>query len=99
MAEKCGCCDKEKDIIGVACIPFMPMSIAWCQDCLEAGAIPYNMAVWNTSMIGSYDLSNEGWKEIVDKTILYFNKSKEQFDADVAKELADEKMAYPVKSE
>jgi len=41
----CECCQKKKPLVGVASVPGIPVSIAWCHDCLQAGVIPYSMAV------------------------------------------------------
>lgn len=86
----CGCCDKDKEIVGVACIPGMPMSIAWCVDCLRSGAIPYGAAVTNTAMCGGLDKTNKEWQALVAVTLDYFDKTPTQFNEDVAKEMADE---------
>lgn len=81
---ECGCCHKEKPIIGVACIPGIPMSIAWCEDCLRSGAIPYEAAVCNTAMCGGLDHTNEVWQELVDVTLTYHGKTHEEFNMAVA---------------
>jgi hypothetical protein len=37
---KCECCNRQKELVGVASIPALPMSIAWCKECLDNSAIP-----------------------------------------------------------
>lgn len=85
--EKCECCNEEKKIVGIASIPGMPMSIAWCQECLESGVIPYWAAVSNTALVGSYENSAEWWKELVDLTLKKFNKTMEEFTVDVTADI------------
>lgn len=79
----CGCCEQEKPIVGVASVPGVPLSIAWCSDCLKSGAIPYDVAVANTACCGGLDQCNEAWRAIVDATLHYFKKSLDEFTADV----------------
>ena len=43
MVEICECCRVFKSI-DVASIPGVPMSIAWCLDCLRFGAVPHWVA-------------------------------------------------------
>lgn len=37
---KCDTCNKDDGEIGVASLPFAPMSVAFCRDCLKQGAYP-----------------------------------------------------------
>lgn len=91
MAEQqldlCGCCHQQKPIVGVACIPGVPMSIAWCSDCLQADVIPYEIAVANTACCGGWSHCNPEWRQLVRTTLVYFNKSCSTFLADVQAEL------------
>lgn len=83
---RCECCEEVKPIVGVASIPGMPISIAWCRNCLESGAIPYWAAVANTAMCGGLDNCNDEWKKIVTDTLFYFGKSIDDFAVDVDKD-------------
>lgn len=83
----CQCCDNEP-AVGVASIPGVPMSIAWGRKCLDAQVVPYWVAVANSAMIGGYDQAAEWWKETVEDTLAYFDKSMEQYLADVAADMA-----------
>ena len=76
--------------MGVACIPYMPMSIAWCQACLHAGVIPYWAAVANTAMCGGLPNTNEGWRSLVELSVPYHGKSMETFLVDVAKAIKED---------
>jgi uncharacterized protein YktA (UPF0223 family) len=77
----CECCNKEP-AIGVA-----SMSIAWGKNCLEANVVPYQIAVYNTAMVGGYNLCADWWKELVKNTLSYFEKTEKQFNEDVKKEI------------
>ena len=39
----CGVCngESETEFVGYAAVPFAPMTIGWCQKCLELGAQPF----------------------------------------------------------
>lgn len=86
--DECGCCHQQKEIVGVAAVPGIPMSIAWCRDCINADAIPYELCVTNTALIGGRENAAEWWLEgVVTPTLKYFNKTLEQFDADVKNDM------------
>lgn len=82
----CQCCNRNV-AIGVASIPGIPMSIAWCTECLEAGAIPMWAAVANTAMCGGLDQAAEWWVQVVNDTLAYFGVSLEDFNAMVTVEM------------
>lgn len=86
---KCECCLQEKELVGVASLPAMPMSIAWCKDCLAADVIPFWAAVVNTASMNGLDGTNDWWKDLVERSLIYHNKTKEEFDEEVAKSIAD----------
>jgi hypothetical protein len=85
---QCDCCGDEP-AVGVAAIPFIPMSISWGHKCLTAGIIPYWAAVANTACCGGYDQTNEMWRELVADTLAYFDKTMEEFLADVERDGAE----------
>ena len=82
----CDCCRKEP-AIGVAAMPGMPMSIAWCMKCLDAQVIPYWAAVANTAMIGGMDGAAPWWCEVVERTLAYFSKDRAEFENEVLSEI------------
>lgn len=84
---KCGCCGKEKPIVGVAAITGMPMSIAWCEDCLKVDIVPYWSAVSNTAVCDGWDNCAEWWQEIVKNTLEYFGKTRAEFEQDVTEDI------------
>lgn len=79
----CECCNTIQKIVGVSSIPGMPISIAWYEKCLHSGAIPYEIAVFNTSMCDGLEHCSQFWKDLVQVTIAYHGKSEEQFQKDV----------------
>jgi len=83
----CECCNKNQPLVGVACIPGLPMSIAWCRECLEAGIIPYWALVNQTASANGLENCDEWWKELVTQTLKYFEKTIECFNEDVVKEM------------
>lgn len=78
----CECCGREP-AIGVAAVPGMPISIAWGKCCLAAGVIPYKLAVANTAAVGGLNNTVQWWRDIVDLTLAYFDRTHEQFARDV----------------
>ena len=80
--DKCDCCGKEKPV-GVASLPGIPVSIAWCPKCLAADVIPYEYLVGNTAMIGNMEKAAPWWMELVDRTLAYFDIDRDKFNEDV----------------
>lgn len=89
----CECCNAEPSV-GVAAVPGIPMSIAWGQKCLEAGAIPYDLLVMNTALCGGWQYTAEWWNEVIISTLTYFDKSVAEFrqavDAEVVRQYEEE---------
>jgi hypothetical protein len=88
----CDCCHDEP-AVGVAAIPYIPMSIAWGRKCLDADIIPYWAAVANTAACGGWEHCNQEWQDLCRDTCTYFGEPHEQFLRDVAKDI--ELMANP----
>lgn len=84
----CETCN-ERESIGVAAMPGVPMSFAYCLACLKANAHPYWAVVANTACVGSLDACGEWWRDLVAATLKHLGKSREEFDRDVAAQLAD----------
>lgn len=83
---KCEVCN-ERDGIAVAAVPGVPYSAAYCAQCAAAGAIPWWIAVANTAAVGGYDMSAPWWQEVVDTTIVYLGKTRQQLNEEVAEEI------------
>ncbi len=85
----CEVCGKSK-AIGVASVPGVPYSAAYCKECLEANAHPYFILVANTACCGGFDKTCPEWQDMVRDTLAYLGKSAEQFEKDVAESMHDE---------
>jgi hypothetical protein len=86
----CQVCDAEP-AVGVAAVPGVPVSMAYGSNCLAANAHPYSILVINTAMCGGYDQTVEEWRKMVDDTLAHLGKAREQFDADVEREMEDQR--------
>lgn len=84
----CDVCNKEK-AIGVACIPMVPMSVAYCRKCLEANAHPWWALVANTICINGLENANDEWKQMVYDTCKYLNRTLEEFNKEVKQGIED----------
>ena len=82
----CEVCEKN-EAVGVCCVPGVPMSSAYCRECLQANAHPWNVIVANTACVGSFDDCIPEWKEMVRDTCKHLGKTMEEFKAAVAKDL------------
>lgn len=80
----CEVCGKT-EAIEVCSVPGVPYSAAYCKECLEIGAEPYNIVVANTACLG--DAWPDGvvpdWHDIVNTTLKHLNITRAKFDADV----------------
>jgi hypothetical protein len=99
----CECCDKNPSV-AVASVAGMPMSIAWCRDCLEAGVSPYWALVANAISIDGMDHAADWFIAEVEHSLKYFKKTWAQFNEEVARGIKEmdedlERMALMDKSE
>ena len=78
----CQVCKKEKRT-SVACVPGVPYSAAYCEECFNANAHPYNLVVDNTWAAGGYEDCAEWWQELVMDTLEHLSISFEQFTHDI----------------
>lgn len=83
----CAVCNNEP-AVGVAAIPGMGMSEAYGQDCLDANAHPWWALVMNTSIIGGLEQCAPWWQDMVRDTCAHLNRSLEDFNAEVARDIA-----------
>ena len=81
---KCEVCNDEP-AIGVYSVPGVPMSCAYGERCIKAEAHPWGVLVANVSCIGDLSKAAPWVVEMVDATCKHLGKTREQFDADVAK--------------
>lgn len=80
----CEVCNKN-EALGVAAVPGVPMSVAYCKECLEANSHPMYVLVANTACVGGLEHANEAWKQMVmdslkhqDKTLEWFNEQVQE---------------------
>lgn len=85
---KCDCCSQEAKV-AVACIPGMPMSIAWCQKCIDADVVPYWVCVSQTACINGLERAAKWWEDLVRRSLVYHKKSWSDFTADVQQGIKD----------
>jgi hypothetical protein len=78
----CEVCGKNESV-GVASVPGVPYSAAYCRSCLEADAHPYGIVVANTASLGGIEEAAPWWVALVKSTIAFHGKTMEQFNADV----------------
>ncbi len=81
----CEVCAKHP-VIGVACVPGVPYSAGYCEECLKADAHPWWILVANTACCGSIKETAPWWQEMVMHTCAHLGKSMEEFEAEVARD-------------
>lgn len=84
----CDVCGKNP-AAGIGAMPGVPISFAYCKDCLKANAHPYAIVAANTAMIGGMAQAAPWWQQLVDDTLQHLGKPRELFDSDVALEMAE----------
>lgn len=92
----CEVCRKNQ-AVGVACVPGVPYSAAYCRACLEANAHPYFIVVANTACCGGLEHTHEGWQDMVRCTLAHLGKSVAQFEADVTESMRQQEDMRPPK--
>jgi hypothetical protein len=85
----CDVCEQEP-AVGVCCVPGVPISMAYGAHCLAANAHPLGILVANTACCGG-DLDHlaDWWQEMVTDTLAYLGKTKEWFEAEVTRVMAE----------
>lgn len=85
----CEVCGKETDVVVVASM-MGPISCAYCRDCLDAGAEPYEVMVSYIACAGHFpDGVNSTYQEIIRSSLAYLNKTEEQFIEDVDRQIRE----------
>lgn len=86
----CQCCGHEPSI-GVAAIPGVPMSIAWCVTCLQAGVVPPWVIVAELALSPGVEAMADWWLDgIAAPTLHHFDKGFDWLMAEVEKDRAEE---------
>lgn len=76
--------------IGVASMPGLPVSVAYCRDCLRANAHPWGLLLANTVALGGLVHAAGWWVAMVDATCTRLGRSREEFEQAVAEVLAEQ---------
>lgn len=79
---KCEVCGKNK-AKGAFAIPMVPMSVLYCQECLDADAHPIDILAQYTAVYGGLDKMGNGWKEMVKNTLNHLDKTMDWFELTV----------------
>ncbi len=74
----CESCNKNKSV-GVACVPGVPYSAAYCGECLDANSHPMHILVANTACCGGLEHCTGWWKDIVESSLKHQGKDMEWF--------------------
>lgn len=82
----CNVC-RRNEAIGVACVPGVPCSVAYCVECLQANSHPMSVLIANTVCCGGLSQCANWWKEMVKHSLKHQGKTLKWFNQEVAKEL------------
>lgn len=82
----CEICNKNQ-ATGVCCVPGVPISCAYCKECLDANAHPWWVLLANTVCLGGLEHAAYWWKKMVEDTCLHLGRTKEEFNQEVQKEI------------
>lgn len=82
----CEVCKKNISV-GVYCVPSVPISCAYCQECLNMDAHPWWVLVSNTACCGGLHNTADWWKWMVTNTYNHLGKSLGEFLVDVEKDI------------
>ena len=84
----CQVCDKVTGEI-ICCSALGAVSFCYCKSCGMSGAEPYGILVGTIAMCGGIDHVADYVKDIIAPSLLVAGKSREEFLADVAKDMVD----------
>ncbi len=80
---KCETC-QTNNAIGVAAVPGIPYSAAYCAPCIKANAHPWWLMVGNTADMGGLEDSADWWVEMVEDTCRHLGRPMSEFNSAVA---------------
>lgn len=86
---KCESCGGTENIVGVASVPGVPYSAAYCAGCLKANSHPMWVLLANTACCGGLGHTNADWQQMVMDSLKHQNKTLEWFNEQVAAAGAD----------
>jgi hypothetical protein len=81
---KCETCERN-NAIGVASVPGIPYSAAYCDKCIKANAHPWWLMVGNQDDIGEpLETTAQWWQDMVHDTCIHLGRTLEEFKDAVA---------------
>jgi len=83
----CEVCNKNESI-GVAAVPMVPISVAFCKECMDVNAYPWWVLVANTAIIGGYEKCCKQWQEMVRDTCIHLGRDIQLFHEEVKEKIA-----------
>jgi hypothetical protein len=75
--------------VGVACVPGVPYSAAYCRECLAVNAHPWGILIANTACLDGLEHAASWWVEMVDDTCKHLGRTRETFELEVKAAIAD----------
>lgn len=81
--DRCEVCERN-EFAAVLSVPGIPYAARYCHECASVGAMPYWVMVANTQAIGGMEHCADWWDRAVQTTLDHLDKTREQFDRDVA---------------
>lgn len=78
----CEVCDKNESV-GVACVPGIPYSAAYCIECLKANAHPWHILVAQAACVGGMEFLHEDFIQMIECTCKHLDKTLDQFKKEV----------------
>jgi hypothetical protein len=88
MKNKCEVCN-DRESVGVCCVPGVPISCAYCKECLQNNSHPIGILIANTASLGGLDQAADWWKEMVSDSLQFQNKTLEWFNAEVSEAISE----------
>lgn len=84
----CDVCHEHK-AIGVAAVPGIPCSVAYCKHCLDANSHPMHLLVVATALMGGLEYGAIWWQAMVQDSIKDQDVTLEWFNNQVKDEMLD----------
>lgn len=78
---KCQVCGGEDDVVVCGCHLAQPISVAYCQRCLQEGIEEYDLIVSLVSFLGRTGVAD--WaQDIIDRSLIFHGKTWEDLETD-----------------
>ena len=82
----CDVCEKN-EMVGMACVPGIPYTAAYCIECLKANAHPWKVLVVKVAEEGGLDKVHPGFKDMVECTCKHLGRTIKEFNMEVEKNI------------